>query len=65
MVLIYVLFDFEEENEFSKSEKEAIMQAVRDYKKIILITSIDIINEKLRPVLNWRTAKEVFLENFR
>ncbi|MFJ1522806.1 hypothetical protein [Spiroplasma sp. ald] len=29
----------EEANEFSKSEKEAIMQAVRDYKKLILITS--------------------------
>lgn len=26
---------------------------------------VDIINEKLRPVLNWRTAKEVFLKNFR
>lgn len=25
----------------------------------------DVINEKLRPVLNWRTSKEVFLENFR
>ncbi|WP_338965662.1 MULTISPECIES: IS30 family transposase [unclassified Spiroplasma] len=26
---------------------------------------VDIINEKLRPALNWRTSKEVFLENFR
>lgn len=26
---------------------------------------VNIINEKLRPVLNWRTAKEVFSENFR
>ncbi len=26
---------------------------------------VDIINEKLRPVLNWRTAKEVFSENFK
>ncbi|RUO85780.1 IS30 family transposase [Spiroplasma endosymbiont of Megaselia nigra] len=26
---------------------------------------VNIINEKLRPVLNWRTAKEVFLENFK
>lgn len=25
----------------------------------------DVINEKLRPCLNWRTAKELFLENFR
>ncbi|UZQ31234.1 MAG: hypothetical protein OHM56_07280 [Spiroplasma phoeniceum] len=24
-----------------------------------------IINEKLKPVLNWRTAKEMFLENFK
>ncbi len=26
---------------------------------------VNVINEKLRPVLNWRTAKELFLENFR
>ncbi|WP_253301716.1 IS30 family transposase [Spiroplasma endosymbiont of Phyllotreta cruciferae] len=26
---------------------------------------VNVINEKLRPVLNWRTSKEVFLENFR
>ncbi|WFH00606.1 IS30 family transposase [Spiroplasma citri] len=26
---------------------------------------VDIINEKLRPCLNWRTAKEIFSENFR
>ncbi|WP_253301744.1 hypothetical protein [Spiroplasma endosymbiont of Phyllotreta cruciferae] len=32
----------EEANEFSKSEKEAIMQAVRDYKKLILITSTNL-----------------------
>ncbi|WP_374941060.1 IS30 family transposase [Spiroplasma citri] len=25
----------------------------------------DVINEKLRPVLNWRTAKDVFIDNFR
>ncbi|GAA6238672.1 MAG: hypothetical protein SPLM_07880 [Spiroplasma phoeniceum] len=25
----------------------------------------DVINEKWRPVLNWRTANEVFSENFR
>ncbi|WP_253301027.1 IS30 family transposase [Spiroplasma endosymbiont of Phyllotreta cruciferae] len=26
---------------------------------------VNVMNEKLRPCLNWRTAKEVFLENFR
>ncbi|MFW4371265.1 MAG: IS30 family transposase [Spiroplasma sp. hy2] len=26
---------------------------------------VDVMNEKLRPCLNWKTSKEVFLENFR
>ncbi|WP_426605608.1 IS30 family transposase [Spiroplasma endosymbiont of Glossina fuscipes fuscipes] len=26
---------------------------------------VNVINDKLRPILNWRTAKEVFLENFK
>ncbi len=26
---------------------------------------VNFINEKLRPILNWKTAKELFLENFR
>ncbi|AXF96459.1 transposase of is30 family protein [Spiroplasma phoeniceum P40] len=25
---------------------------------------VNVINEKLRPILNWRTAKDLFLENF-
>ncbi len=26
---------------------------------------VNVINEKLRPCLNWRTSKEVFLDNFK
>ncbi|AXF95503.1 transposase of is30 family protein [Spiroplasma phoeniceum P40] len=25
---------------------------------------VNVINEKIRPILNWRTAKDLFLENF-
>ncbi len=38
MLLIYVLFDLKKQMTLV-NQKKAIMQAVRDYKKLILITS--------------------------